>query len=260
MGKKWQGDRKREYYYKKAKSEDYRSRASFKLKQINKKFKLIKRGDSICDLGAAPGGWMQMAAELTGETGIVVGVDLEEIEPFTEENIIAIHGDMTLPETIDLVKSQSVEYDVVISDASPDISGAWDVDHYNSITLSKSALNTALELLREGGNFVVKVFQGNTTKELFTEVKRSFQFAKIAKPDASRRQSSEVYIVGKGLLKTPVRYGDKVTVKIVETGRDGDGVAYHEGFKIIVEDSRIGETASVKIKKVTHKLAFAVKD
>ncbi len=259
MGKKWQSSRKRDYYYKKAKSEDYRSRASFKLEQINKKFRLIKKNDAVCDLGAAPGGWMQMAAELVGENGIVVGVDLEEIAPFPDENIISIMGDMTLPETIDTIKGHRPEFDVVISDASPDISGAWDVDHFNSITLSKSALKTAEELLREGGNFLVKVFQGDMTKDLFSEVKRSVQFAKIAKPDASRKQSSEVYIVGKGLLKTPVRYADIVTVKIVEMGRDGDGIAYYEGFKIIVEDGRIGETTSVKIKKVTKKLAFAVK-
>jgi len=203
---------------------------------------------------------MQMAGELVGEKGFVIGVDLDEILPFPDENLISIQGDMTLPETISTVKSHRFEYDAVISDASPDISGVWDVDHFNSMTISKSALTTALELLGEKGNFLVKVFQGDTTKELFSEVKRNFKFAKIAKPDASRSQSSEVYIVGIGLLKTPVRYGDKLTVKIVNTGRGTDGVAFYEGFKIIVEEARIGETVNVKIKKVTNKLAFAVKN
>jgi 23S rRNA (uridine2552-2'-O)-methyltransferase len=96
MGKRWQRDRKKDHFYKKAKAEEYRSRASFKLMQLNKKFRLIKRGDRVLDLGAAPGGWMQVAGEVAGEKGGVVGVDLEEIDPFTEENIISIRDKIAL--------------------------------------------------------------------------------------------------------------------------------------------------------------------
>jgi 23S rRNA (uridine2552-2'-O)-methyltransferase len=259
MSKKWQRDRKKDYFYKKAKAEEYRSRASFKLKQLNKKFRLIRRGDCVLDLGAAPGGWMQVAGEIVREKGIVVGVDLAEIEPFTEENIVSIKGDMTLQETINAAKEYSGEFDVVISDASPDISGAWDLDHFNSVDLARHGLNISKQLLKEGGNFLVKVFQGSMTQDFFPEVKRNFEFAKLAKPDASRKQSAEVYIVGKGLLKTPVMRGDIVELEIVDVGERGDGVGYIEEFKIIVEGGRPNETVQVKIKKVSRSLAWGVK-
>ncbi len=259
MGKRWQRDRKKDYFYKKAKAEEYRSRASFKLKQLDKKFRLIKRGDRVLDLGAAPGGWMQVAGEVAGEKGRVVGVDLEEIDPFTEENIISIRGDITKVETVELIKQNCPSFDIVISDASPDISGAWDVDHFNSVDLARHALNISKQLLKEGGNFLVKVFQGSMTEDFFSEVKRNFEFAKLAKPVASRKQSSEVYIVGKGLLKTPVKRGDIIEVEIVDVGERGDGVGYFEDFKIIVEGGRPNETVKVKIKKVTKNLAWGVK-
>jgi 23S rRNA (uridine2552-2'-O)-methyltransferase len=259
MGKRWLGDRKKDYFYKKAKAEEYRSRASFKLMQLNKKFRLIKRGDRVLDLGAAPGGWMQVAGESVGEAGMVIGVDLEEIEPFTGKNIILIQGDMLKEETIEQIKEHSNYFDVVISDASPDISGAWDVDHFNSIDLARHALNSSKQLLKEGGNFLVKVFQGSMTQDFFSEVKRNFEFSKLAKPVASRKQSSEVYIIGKGLLQTPVLRGDIVEVEIVDVGERGDGIGYFEGFKVIVEGGSPNETVRVKIKKVTKNLAWGKK-
>jgi 23S rRNA (uridine2552-2'-O)-methyltransferase len=146
-----------------------------------------------------------------------------------------------------------------MSDASPDISGAWDVDHFNSVDLARHALNISKHLLKEGGNFLVKVFQGSMTEDFFSEVKRNFEFTKLAKPVASRKQSSEVYIVGKGLLKTPVKRGDIVEVEIVDVGELGDGVGYFEDFKIIVEGGSPNETVQVKIKKVTKNLAWGVR-
>ena len=98
MGSRWQMEKKRDPYYKKAKQEDYRSRASYKLKQLDKKFKLIKEGDNVVDLGAAPGGWSQVALEKVGEEGLVIGVDLNRIKPFPEENFYGIRGDFTTNE------------------------------------------------------------------------------------------------------------------------------------------------------------------
>jgi 23S rRNA (uridine2552-2'-O)-methyltransferase len=259
MGKKWRADRKKDFFYKKAKADNYRSRASFKLLQINKKFRLIKKGDYVLDLGAAPGGWMQVAREVVGDRGRVVGVDLEEIMGFEEDNINLIQGDINDPEIIERIKGLSQVFDVVISDASPDISGAWDVDHFNSIALAQSALNISRSLLKEGGNFLVKVFQGDLLDGFVSEVKKEFEFNRRAKPEASRKQSAEVYVVGCGLLKTPVRYGDMLEVVISESTSGGSGVALYKDFKILVEDGRIGEKTKVKIKKVSRDHARGIK-
>ena len=199
MTKRWIKDRKKDYYYKKAKAEDYRSRAAFKLKQLNEKFRLIKRGDRVLDLGAAPGGWMQVTREIVGREGFVVGVDIEHIQDFGVENLKAIRGDFTKGETVDEIKAALPKADVVISDASPDISGVWDIDHFRSVELCRSALKIAKEVLKPGGNFLVKIFQGGEAEEFFREVKKEFSYVKMTKPKASKNRSSEMYIIGKKL-------------------------------------------------------------
>ncbi|MFQ5800527.1 MAG: SAM-dependent methyltransferase [Candidatus Hydrothermarchaeales archaeon] len=258
MSKRWLKEKKKDYYYKKAKSEAYRSRASFKLKQLNKRFRLMKEKDAVLDLGAAPGGWMQVAGEIVGEEGIVMGVDIVEIEPFEEKNLLSIKGDITKKETIENVKARCRSFDVVICDASPDISGVWDVDHFNSVELARHALRISKEVLKEGGNFLVKVFQGSMVNEFVGEVRREFEFTKVSKPKASRSRSAEIYVVGKGLLKTPVKYGDVVEVEITKKGQKGDGVAFVEGFKVVVRGGMAKETAKVRIKKVSKELAWGV--
>jgi 23S rRNA (uridine2552-2'-O)-methyltransferase len=190
---------KKDYYYRKAKKERYRSRAAFKLKQLNEKFRIVKKGGVVLDLGAAPGGWMQVLREIVAEEGLVVGVDLDDIKPFKFENIKAIKGDFTKDEVAGEIKKIIDSADVVVSDASPDISGVWDVDHFRSVELSRSALSIARDILKPGGNFLVKVFQGGETEDFFREVKGAFSYTKRTKPRASRDQSSEIYIVAKGL-------------------------------------------------------------
>lgn len=190
---------KKDYYYRKAKKERYRSRAAFKLKQLNEKFRIVKKGDVVLDLGAAPGGWMQVLREIVADEGLVVGVDLDDIRPFKFENIKAIKGDFTKDEVAGEIKKIIDSADAVVSDASPDISGVWDVDHFRSVELSRSALSIARDILKPGGNFLVKVFQGGETEDFFREVKGTFSYTKRTKPRASRDQSSEIYIVAKGL-------------------------------------------------------------
>lgn len=190
---------KKDYYYRKAKKERYRSRAAFKLKQLNEKFRIVKKGDVVLDLGAAPGGWMQVLREIVADEGLVVGVDLDDIKPFKFENIKAIKGDFTKDEVAGEIKKIIDSADAVVSDASPDISGVWDVDHFRSVELSRSALSIARDILKPGGNFLVKVFQGGETEDFFREVKGTFSYTKRTKPRASRDQSSEIYIVAKGL-------------------------------------------------------------
>ncbi len=256
MTRRWVKERKRDHYYRKAKEENYRSRAAFKLEQLNAKHRLIKRGSVVVDLGAAPGGWMQKALEIVGDNGFVVGVDLEDIIPFEEENALFFTGDITEEETVErLIEALPEGADAVISDASPDISGVWDIDHACSIGLARAVLGIALRILKPGGNFLAKVFQGAEEKDFVNELKRHFEEVKSAKPSASRSKSSEMYIVGKGLLKTPVKRGDVLDLEIVDTGKEGDGVALVEDFRIFVKGASKGEIRKVKIRKVTRRFA-----
>lgn len=199
MGKRWQNERKKEYFYKKAKKEGYRSRAAFKLEQLDEKYDLIKEGDVILDMGAAPGGWLQVAREHVGESGFVLGVDLERIEGLDYENVVTIEGDITEEETVDRMRKIVPDSpDVVVSDASPDISGVWDIDHARSVELARATLEISRKVLKPGGNVLIKVFQGESFEDFLRDVKKEFEFAKSSKPKASRDESAEIYVIGKG--------------------------------------------------------------
>lgn len=203
MPKAWLQDRKRDYYYKKAKEEKYRSRAAYKLLQAVKKYRFIKEGDVVLDLGAAPGGWVQAARKSVGDKGYVLGVDLKSVEPFEEPNVRTIIGDIndeeTLREILGLLPRQS---DAVVSDVSPNISGIWEVDHARQMGLSLRALDIALDTLRPSGGFFVKVFQGDMLDDFVKKVKKHFQEVRVVKPEASRGKSSELFILGLKLEKT----------------------------------------------------------
>lgn len=202
MPKAWLQDRKRDYYYKKAKEEKYRSRAAYKLLQAVKKYHFIKEGDVVLDLGAAPGGWVQAARKNVGSDGYVLGVDLKSIEPFEEENVRTITGDITDEETLqEILGLLPKEADAVISDASPNISGVWEVDHARQMGLALKALEIAFETLRPSGSFFVKVFQGDMLDDFRTKVKNHFQEVRWVKPEASRGKSSELFILGLNLKR-----------------------------------------------------------
>src|SRR5512139_1270595 len=141
LPKAWIQDRKREYYYKKAKAENYRSRATYKLSQTATIYQFIKRGDVVVDLGAAPGGWIQAARKIVGKTGFVLGIDLKPIAPFPFEYVKTIIGDITEPDTLKQIQTYLPrKADVVLSDASPNISGVWEVDQARQIDLATQAL------------------------------------------------------------------------------------------------------------------------
>ena len=200
LPKAWIQDRKREYYYKKAKEENYRSRATYKLVQANEKYGFIQRNDVVVDLGAAPGGWIQAARKMTGKNGFVLGVDLKPIEPFTQEYIRTIIADFTEPDTVEQIRSfLPREADVVISDAAPNITGVWEVDHARQIDLATKALEIAQCVLKPGGNFFVKLFEGEMFNDYILTVKDLFDTVKIVKPEASRQKSSEMYLLALGL-------------------------------------------------------------
>lgn len=199
----WLRERKRDYYYRKAKEEKYRSRASYKLLEVVWKYHFLNEGDVVVDLGAAPGGWLQAARKTVGGEGFVLGVDFNIIQPVEEANVCAIIGDITQPETIKKIKEILPSLaDAVISDVSPNVSGVWEVDHARQIELARSSLAIAVEILRSGGNFFVKVFQGDMFDDFIREVKNYFRRVKIIKPKASRAKSAEIFVLGMGMKES----------------------------------------------------------
>ena len=206
LPKAWIQDRKRDYYYKKAKAESYRSRATYKLSQAASKYRFIRRGNVVVDLGAAPGGWIQAARKIVGKTGFVLGVDLKPIVPFPQEYVKTIVADFTEPQALPLILDfLPRKADVVLSDASPNISGIWEVDHARQIDLASQALKIALSVLRPSGNFFAKVFEGDLLAGWVKTVEKHFDAVKVIKPKASRAKSSEMF-----LLALNLKSGDHV--------------------------------------------------
>ena len=203
---RWYTEKKREHYYKEAKREGYRARSAFKLLQIQKRFTIFSEGDIVVDLGAAPGGWTQVALKLVGSEGQVIGVDLALIQPLA--GAVFLQGDMTDPVTQQnlLQQLQGKHADVVLSDMSPDISGNYSIDHARSIYLAEQAYKTSSEVLKQGGNFLCKLFEGGETNTFFSMLKRQFQIVKRFSPQASRKSSSEIYLIAKSYKKSTEQY------------------------------------------------------
>jgi len=202
LTKAWIQERKKDYYYRKAKEEKYRSRAAYKLFQANEKHDFIKTGDVVVDLGAAPGGWVQAARKIVGSRGFVLGVDLKSIEPFSQSNVRTIIGDINEQETLEQILGMIPRRaDAVISDVSPNISGIWEVDHARQIDLARKSLEIALETLKPSGNFFAKVFEGDLLSDFIEKVKKHFGVLRIIKPKASRAKSSEIFILALHLKK-----------------------------------------------------------
>jgi len=200
LPKAWTRERKKEYYYRKAKEEKFRSRAAYKLLQAVEKRQFIKPGDAVVDLGAAPGGWIQVCRKIVGSKGFVLGVDLKSIQPIDHPNVRTIIGDVTDHQTVERIRELLPRpADTVISDVSPSISGIWELDHARQIDLARQSLRIATSVLRSRGNFFVKVFQGDMLHDFLGEVKQHFAFVKLIKPKASRAGSAELYILGMNL-------------------------------------------------------------
>jgi len=198
---RWLRQRKRDQFHRLAKQKGYRSRASFKLFQVTKRYRFIKRGDRVLDLGAAPGGWLQAARKVVGAEGYVLGVDKDPIEDLPYQNVTAFVTDVTQSDVIERIQSVSgLAFDVVVSDLSPNISGVWEVDHARQMELARTALRIARVILRPAGNMLVKIFQGSELKEFQLEMKSSFSTLRIVKPPASRPESAELYFLGLGFL------------------------------------------------------------
>jgi 23S rRNA (uridine2552-2'-O)-methyltransferase len=184
-------------YVAAAKAKGYRSRAAFKLKELDAKFHLLKRGARLLDLGAAPGGWSQVAAERVSEAGKVVAADILEMEPIAGVDIMQC--DLLDAETpAALKRALGGAADLVLSDMAWPTTGHRETDHIRTLALFEAALDLAEDVLKPGGAFVGKVFQGGATTELLTRVKKRFAEVKHVKPPASRQESMELYLVALG--------------------------------------------------------------
>ena len=209
----------------------------------------------MVDLGAAPGGWLEVARHISG--GRIVGVDLKRISFL--EGVETIAGDITADRTIEKILNLVGRggSDVVICDAAPNLSGNWSLDHARSIDLTRCALGCAKKILRPGGHFVVKVFQGDMFTEVLNEVRDNFAFTRSYSPHASRSQSAETYIIGKKFLTSPVRRGDEFDVQINEIGSSGDGVVLIDDFVVFVKDVELGDNVRIKVQDVKPNFAFS---
>ena len=154
----------------------------------------------MVDLGAAPGGWTQASLRIVGSKGFVLGVDLKPMEPIDQPNVRTVIGDVTDSQTTQNIKEfLPHSADVVISDVSPNVSGIWELDHARQIDLARRSLEVATSVLKQKGNFFVKVFQGDMLNGFVKEVKQSFGFVRLVKPKASRAKSAELYVLGMNL-------------------------------------------------------------
>jgi 23S rRNA (uridine2552-2'-O)-methyltransferase len=184
-------------YVKAAKAAGWRSRAAFKLTELDEKFHLLKPGGRVVDLGAAPGGWTQVAAKAVGDRGKVVGLDLLPVDPVAGATIL--EGDFQDPAAEKAVEAAlGGQADLVLSDMAPNTTGHNATDHLRIMGLAELALDFALRVLAPGGAFVAKVFQGGSEKAFLETLKQRFTQVRHAKPPASRKDSAELYVVATG--------------------------------------------------------------
>nr|VFK51843.1 MAG: 23S rRNA Um-2552 2'-O-methyltransferase [Candidatus Kentron sp. TUN]VFK53454.1 MAG: 23S rRNA Um-2552 2'-O-methyltransferase [Candidatus Kentron sp. TUN]VFK54670.1 MAG: 23S rRNA Um-2552 2'-O-methyltransferase [Candidatus Kentron sp. TUN] len=194
----WITEYHKDLFVKKAKETGYRSRSAYKLLEINQRDQLFQRGDTVVDLGAAPGGWSQVAKGQIGKEGRVIAIDIRPIKPLP--GVVSLEGDMRNEE----IQNQIAKLlagnlaRVVISDMAPNISGSNAIDQPRALQIAESALELSIRFLAPGGDFLVKVFQGEGFDGFVNRVQRSFSKTRIRKPKASRASSREVYVLGWG--------------------------------------------------------------
>lgn len=241
MSKRWFSEHRSDPWRRKARQEGYRARSAFKLKEIQDKFNPIRDGDAVLDVGCAPGGWSQVACELVGREGLVVGVDLQATSPIDGAHFIVgdIQDEIIQDATREAFNGRVIN--TVISDISPDISGRYDIDQAVSIDLVTMVCNFSLPLLNPGGAFITKVFQGPGLDALVRALKRRFSKVHRFSPVSSRNASSEIYLVCKnlkphhsGLIQT---VGDEINDAlskegILDDGDDEDEIVVKTGFSV----------------------------
>jgi len=190
-----------DYYYRKAKKDKYPARSVYKLEEIQRKHQLLRKGDSVLDLGCFPGSWSLYASEVVGPKGVVVGVDLQEADKVPRSDGAAIHWlcqDIMEPELIPRVRKIRPAFKVLISDLAPKTTGNRWTDHQQSMRLVEHTLYLAETLLHEQGNYLCKVFQGEDLPPFVSGLKARFSMVKVIKPESSRKESREIFVLGMG--------------------------------------------------------------
>jgi 23S rRNA (uridine2552-2'-O)-methyltransferase len=187
-----------DFFFKEAKRKGYRSRAAYKLSEIDDKRGVLHKGDFVLDLGAAPGSWLQVVSERIGEHGKVIGVDLKAIDDGLPNNVVTIQEDVNLltPQNLTTVlRTNFREFDVILSDMAPSTTGTRTIDHHGSVILCHAALDLSATLLKPHGNLVMKVLEGEAYPELLKRSANCFDSVKGFKPKASRAISTEMFLV-----------------------------------------------------------------
>ncbi|MGH0029134.1 MAG: SAM-dependent methyltransferase [Myxococcota bacterium] len=191
-------DRK-DHFHQRAKQEGYRSRAAYKLLELCRGRRLLRRGDRVIDLGCWPGAWLQVAAEQVGKQGRVVGVDLAETEPLPNENVIALTGDLTQAPVVEaLLEALQGRADVLLCDAAPKLTGIRDTDRAREEELLLGVEAALPRLLAPGGRLLLKIMEGPEAQAIDKRLRRSFRQARALKPRASRKGTTERYLFGEG--------------------------------------------------------------
>ena len=196
--------RRKDAYYRRARAAGYRARSAYKLLQLNSRFRLLRRGDVVVDLGAWPGGWLQVALEAVGAKGRVVGVDLVATDPLPAPNLRAVSGDVRDPSTWRTVLERlGRPADVVLSDLAPKLTGIRETDDARSAELVAAVLEMLPAVLRRGGNLLIKLFMGGAFDLTAAELHRCFEDFRTTRPEATRKASAELYGVGRGYRGRP---------------------------------------------------------
>jgi 23S rRNA (uridine2552-2'-O)-methyltransferase len=193
---------RKDAFYSRAKAAGYRSRAAFKLLQLVQRARLVRRGDRVLDLGAWPGGWLQVAADLVGPAGRVIGIDLQPIEPLPQKHVIIVVGDVADR----LAREQMLEacegrVDVLLSDLAPKLSGVRARDEAQAEALAHAVLALADQALKPGGKLVMKLFTGDAATQLLRELRAQFANVRTTRPEATRKGSAEIYAIAVGFLR-----------------------------------------------------------
>jgi 23S rRNA (uridine2552-2'-O)-methyltransferase len=194
--------KRKDHYWQKAKQEGFRSRAAYKLLEVQKKHRIFRKGDRVVDLGCAPGGWLQLICAEVGPEGRLVGVDLQETRSLAATNVELIRGDVRSPEVQKRMREAlGGEAHVVTSDLSPNLTGIGFQDHLRSVELVRIALSAAKQLLKPGGIFLAKIFQGEELDSFVGELNDDFRQVRRIVPAASRKASSEIYLLARGFKR-----------------------------------------------------------
>jgi len=184
-----------DHYFHRAKQERYLARAVYKLKEIQDKYRLMRPGNRVLDLGAAPGSWMQLSSRIVGPKGLIVGADIKPIDHSFPDWVVTLQRDIFDPEFAEQLVRDYSPFDVVLSDMAPATSGIRSADSARSALLFERAFDLARLTLRRQGSFLAKIFQGSEFHDLLQETKKLFGWVKVVKPDASKKISKEIYIL-----------------------------------------------------------------